>query len=288
MPGGGRAATLVRRTVRAGQHLPVGLVRAIVVDEAVLMHYAVRALLSAVPGYSLVASASTVGAGEQLVRRLRPDLLICDTDIAGESGVGLCRRVRQVRPTTCVAILTSRDEPLLAQSALAGGAHGYLLKDSAPEDLVAYLEEAAAGLRVLDQRLGRSRHHEHRTDPGDEFGLSRREREVLGEMLAGLANKGIAERLCIAEDTVKSHVKAIFRKLGARDRAHAVALAAGTAAVPGQVLRPVPRIPAPHRARIPARPGSASRPGSAPGRSPVTASAVAAGAAAPAGPWPWP
>jgi hypothetical protein len=66
-------------------------------------------------------------------------------------------------------------------------------------------------------------------------------------MLAGLDNKSIAERLCISEDTVKSHVKAIFRKLGARDRAHAVTLALGTAAMPGQLLRPVPRIPAQRR-----------------------------------------
>ena len=160
MPGGGRAATLARRAPGGGQPLPAGLVRAVVVDEAELMHFAVRALLSTVPGYSLVASARSVGAGEQLIRRIRPDLLICDADIAGESGIGLCRWVRQASPATGVAILTSRDEPLLAQSALAAGAHGYLLKDSAPEDLVGYLEEAAAGLRVLDQRLGRSRQGE--------------------------------------------------------------------------------------------------------------------------------
>jgi DNA-binding NarL/FixJ family response regulator len=248
MPGGGRAATLSRQTTGAGQPLPAGLVRAVAVDEAELMHFAVRALLSAVPGYSLVAAARSVGAAEQLIRRVRPDLLICDADIAGESGIGLCRWVRQVSPATCVAILTSRDEPLLAQSALAAGAHGYLLKDSAPEDLVSYLEEAAAGMRVLDQRLGRARGSAQRTDQGDEFGLSRREREVLGEILAGLDNKRIAERLCISEETVKSHVKAVFRKLGARDRAHAVTLALGTAAVPGRLLHPAPRIPAQRRA----------------------------------------
>jgi DNA-binding NarL/FixJ family response regulator len=240
MHGDGRAVTLARHVTVTGRPQPAGLVRAVVVDEAELMHFAVRALLSTVSGYRMVASASSVGDGEQLVRRVRPDLLICDSDIAGESGIGLCRWVRQASPATCVAILTSRDEPLLAQSALAAGAHGYLLKDSAPEDLAAYLHEVAAGLRVLDQRLGRSRRGEHRTDPTDEFGLSRREREVLGEVLAGLDNKHIAERLCISEDTVKSHMKAIFRKLGARDRAHAVALALGTAAVPGQLLHPAP------------------------------------------------
>ena len=246
MPGGGRAATLARRGAVAGL-VRAGPVRAVVVDEAELMHFAVRALLSTVPGYTLVASARTVGDAEQLIRRVRPDLLICDVDIGGESGIGLCRWVRQASPGTGMAILTSRDEPLLAQSALTAGVHGYLLKDSAPEDLAAYLDEVAAGMRVLDRRLGRSRQGEHRTDPTDEFGLSRREREVLGEVLAGLDNRRIG-RLCISEDTVKSHVKAIFRKLGARDRAHAVALALGTAAVAGQHLYPAPQIPAQRRA----------------------------------------
>lgn len=237
-----------RRGAAAGRPLLAGPVQAVVVDEAELMHFAVRALLSTVPGYTLVASAGSVGDAEQLIRRVRPDLLICDVDIAGESGIGLCRWVRQASPVTCVAILTGRDEPLLAQAALAAGAHGYLLKDSAPEDLAAYLAEVAGGMRVLDRRLGRSRPGEHRTDPTDEFGLSRREREVLGEVLAGLDNRRIADRLRISEDTVKSHVKAIFRKLGARDRAHAVALALGTAAVAGQHLYPVPQILAPRRA----------------------------------------
>jgi DNA-binding NarL/FixJ family response regulator len=248
MQQGGRSATLVRRTAVTGGQATTGQVRAVVADEAELMHFAIRALLSTVPGYTMVACARSVGEAEQLVRRVRPDLLICDVDIAGESGIGLCRWVRQASPATCVAILTSRDEPLLAQSAMTAGAHGYLLKDSAPEDLAAYLGEVAGGMRVLDQRLGRSRLGEHRTDPTDEFGLSRREREVLGEVLAGLDNKRIAERLCISEDTVKSHVKAIFRKLGARDRAHAVALALGTAVVVSQRLYPAPRIPVARRA----------------------------------------
>lgn len=255
MPGGGRAATLTRRGPGGGRQSPASLVRTVVVDEAELMHFAVRALLSSAPGYSVVASARTVGAAEQLIRRIRPDLVICDADIAGESGIGLCRWVRQVSPATGVVILTGRDEPLLAQSAMAAGAHGYLLKDSAPDDLVACLADASAGLQVLDQRLGRSRRGDQRTDPTGEFGLSRREREVLGEMLGGLDNKSIAGRLCISEDTVKSHVKAIFRKLGARDRAHAVALALGTAAIPGQ-LRPVPRVLAP---RVPAPRRTATR-----------------------------
>jgi len=171
-PGDGRVGTLPRRTASTAQLPALGLVRpavlvdpvmvspvvvdAVVVDEAELIHSAIRALLAAAPGCRVVAAARSVGAGKQLVRRLGPGLLICDSDIAGESGIGLCQWVRQVSPATRVAILTSRDEPLLAQSALAAGAYGYLLKDSAPQDLAGYLEEVAASLRVLDQRLGRA------------------------------------------------------------------------------------------------------------------------------------
>jgi DNA-binding NarL/FixJ family response regulator len=247
MPGGGPAATLARRGAAAGRPWPAGLVRTVVADEAELLHLAVRALLSTVPGYTVVASACRVGDAAQLIRRLRPDLLICDVDIAGESGIDLCRWVRQTCPATGMAILTSRDEPLLAQSALTAGVNGYLLKDSAPADLAAYLDEVAAGMRVVDQRLGRSRRGAHRTDSADEFGLNRREREVLGEVLAGLDNQRIAGRLGLSEDTVNRHLQAIFGKLGARDRAHAVALALGTAAVEGQRLYPAPQIPARRR-----------------------------------------
>jgi DNA-binding NarL/FixJ family response regulator len=185
-PGHGRVGTLSRRTASTAQPPALGLLRpavlvdpvvvdpvvvdTVVVDGAELIHFAVRTLLAAAPGFGVVAAARSVGAGQQLVRRLQPGLLICDTDIAGESGIGLCQRARQVSPATRVALLTSRDEPLLAQSALAAGAYGYLLKDSAPQDLVGYLEEAAAGLRVLDQRLGRAaRPQARRAGPADEL-----------------------------------------------------------------------------------------------------------------------
>src|ERR1700684_2345112 len=111
MRGGGRTVTLARHGTVAGRPA-AAMVRAVVVDEAELMHFAVRALLSTVPGYTMVASASSVSDG----------------------------------------------------GPLAPGAHGHLLKDPAPEALAAYLHEVAAGLRVLDQRLGRSRPGDHRTD----------------------------------------------------------------------------------------------------------------------------
>jgi DNA-binding NarL/FixJ family response regulator len=225
-----RATVRRRASKRAADDMSC-VVQVVLADDAELMHLAVRALLAASPRYAMAAAASTTVAAEQLVHRVRPGLLICDTDIAGESGIGLCRWVLQVSPGTRVVMLTSRDEPLLARSALAAGASAYLLKDTAPGVLTASLDQAMSGVTVVDDRLGHSRELGRRIDPSGECGFSRREREVLGELIAGLDNRSIARQLCIAEDTVKTHLKAIFRKLGARDRAHAVALVLGTAAV---------------------------------------------------------
>ncbi|HEX4832991.1 MAG TPA: response regulator [Trebonia sp.] len=88
-------------------------------DQAVLMHIAMRAVLGATARYSVVAAARTVAAAEEVVSRARPGLLVCDADIGGQSGLDLCRRARRVSPATRVAILTSRNEPVLAKLAIA-------------------------------------------------------------------------------------------------------------------------------------------------------------------------
>jgi DNA-binding NarL/FixJ family response regulator len=231
------------------QNRPKEVATVVLADQAALIHMALRALLAARSAYAVVGAARTVFAAEQLVRRVRPRLLICDTDIAGESGIDLCRRVRLASPRTRVAILTSRDQPLLARAAVAAGATGYLLKDTAPDVLATSLDGVAAGKVVLDTRLGTSRNAAIPVAAllGKDF--SRREGEVLAKLISGLDNKSIADQLCIAEETVKSHMKAIFRKLGARDRAHAAALALGVAIPPAPssprvIAMPAPRKPA--------------------------------------------
>jgi DNA-binding NarL/FixJ family response regulator len=211
------------------QDHPKEVVTVVLADPAVLMHMALRSFFAANSGYSVIAAAETVSAAEQLVSRARPSLLICDVDMVGEAGLDLCWWTRRVSAATRVVFLTSRDEPRLAESAIAAGAAGYLLKDTAPEVIAASLDRVAAGEVVIDTRLGSARAASLPVAAllGGDF--SRREGEVLVQLARGLDNKSIAGQLCISEETVKSHMKAIFRKLGARDRAHAVALALGAA-----------------------------------------------------------
>lgn len=246
------ATARLPRSDGAGQR---GLVKVVLADDSPLMHLAMRAMLGAMNGFTVAAAARTVAEAEQLVLRTQPDLLVCDSDLDDECGISLCRWARRASPRTVAVILTARDDPQLAMSALAAGAAGYLLKATQPEELMGYLRAAARGQRVLDERLGRSALASAGPDRVAEYGLSPREREVLNEMLVGLGNQAIAGRLCIAEDTVKSHVKAIFRKLGARDRGHAIALALGTAVPAGNLGRPSggPAFPVPRQAPRPPR-----------------------------------
>lgn len=192
------------------------------------MHMALRAMLAGNSRYSIVAAATTVSMAEQLVGRVRPALLVCDTDIRGESGLDLVRWTRQASPATHIVILTGRDEPLLVKTLVEAGAVGYLLKDSAPEVLAASLDQVMDGALVIDPRLGTSRAAAPLAAVGG-VSFSRREREVLAELIEGLDNRSIALRLSISEETVKSHMKAILRKLSARDRSHAIAVALGVA-----------------------------------------------------------
>jgi DNA-binding NarL/FixJ family response regulator len=208
---------------------PIAVVTVVLADQCVLMHMALRALFAANCQYSVVAAAETASAAEQLVSRVRPAMLICDVDLVGEAGLDLSWWTARVSAATRVVFLTSRDEPRLAESAITAGAAGYLLKNTAPELIAASLDRVAAGEVVIDTRLGTSRAASLPVAALLGGAFSRREGEVLTQLARGLDNKSIAGQLCISEETVKSHMKAIFRKLGARDRAHAVALALGAA-----------------------------------------------------------
>jgi DNA-binding NarL/FixJ family response regulator len=205
-------------------------VRTIVVDEEQLIHEALQVILCRTHAFVLAGTALTLNEGAQQVRRHRPDVVICETEIAGESGLDLCRWVRRAAPLTRVVVLSHHDDMSIARAAFEAGASAYLLKTMSPGELVQRLRDVMCGLTVLDERLGLAPWPEPEADGVARFGLSPREREVLAALSLGLDNKMIAERLHITHDTVKSHVKAILRKLRARDRTHAVAISLGVAA----------------------------------------------------------
>lgn len=179
----------------------------------------------------IVAATTDPAAARRLAADLAPDIALVDVRMRSTSGLELCAELRRVAPATKVVLLTVYDDEPYLFEGLRAGASGYLLKQVQAEELLAQLHRVLDGETVVDPGLaGRvalsaARLHRGEFWSGAVFGLSRRESEVLELMVHGLGNRAIAERLVLGEQTIKTHVRSIYRKLGVADRAQAVAVA---------------------------------------------------------------
>ena len=175
----------------------------------------------------------TVGAQNALavIESLKPDVVLCDVRMQGASGLDLCRSIRERDPQRKVILLSVYDDEQYLFQALRVGASGYLLKGISSDELVRQLEYVHAGSTAIDAGLAAravdtaARLQRDEFWPGARHGLTQRESEILSFVVTGLSNRGIASKLVIGDETVKSHLRAIYRKLGVSDRTAAVATA---------------------------------------------------------------
>ena len=207
-------------------------VRVVLVDDHEMVIEGLKAMLARFTGrVRVVGQAATAEAAQSVVAALNPDVVLCDVRLRESSGLDLCRRLTEQDPGRRVLLRSVYDDEQYLYQALRAGASGYLLKSISGEELVRSLAEVHAGQTVVDRTLaGRVASSAARMDsgefwPGARLGLSQRESEVLGLIVAGLSNRAIASRLVIGDETVKSHARAVYRKLGVGDRAGAVAAA---------------------------------------------------------------
>ena len=180
----------------------------------------------------VVGQAGAADEATRLVGLLRPDVVLLDVRLGPESGLDLCRSLTAGPAADCrVVFLSVYDDEQYVFEALRAGASGYLLKRVDGPELVRRLEEVAQGETVVDPTLaGRMAASAARLNrgefwPGANRGLTQRESEVLSLLVAGLSNKAIAARLVVSEETVKSHLRALYRKLEVTDRSAAIAVA---------------------------------------------------------------
>jgi DNA-binding NarL/FixJ family response regulator len=207
-------------------------VRVVLVDDHEMVLEGLKAMLARFSGrVRVVGQAGSAEEAQPMVAALSPDVVLCDVRLRGSSGLDLCRRLAESNPDCRVLLLSVYDDEQYLYQALRAGAAGYLLKRLTGEELVKALEQVHAGETVVDSTMAaRVASSAARLDsgefwPGARVGLSQRESEVLGLIVAGLSNRAIASRLVISEETVKSHTRAVYRKLGVGDRAGAVAAA---------------------------------------------------------------
>jgi DNA-binding NarL/FixJ family response regulator len=207
-------------------------VRVVLVDDHEIVLHGLKAVLSRFVGrVRVVGDAVNTSDAERVVAALTPDVVLCDVRLRGDSGLDLCRRLLDGTAGVKVVFLSVYDDEQYLFQALRAGASGYLLKRVGGDELVHHIEQVAAGEVVVDPTLaGRvaasaARIHSGEFWPGAHLGLTQRESEVLALLVAGLSNRAIAQRLVVGDETVKTHIRAVYRKLDVTDRASAVAAA---------------------------------------------------------------
>jgi DNA-binding NarL/FixJ family response regulator len=188
-----------------------------VCDDSPLARESLRRVVATVPGVDRVSAAAS---GEEMLARYsvdRPDVVLADVRMPGIGGVEAARRLLAVHPDATVLMLTMAEDTDGVARAVAHGARGYVRKDASREELSATLMQVLGGR----PRGATGRRVDGQADPPS---LSERELQVLGGMARGRSNAEIGRELYLSEDTVKTHARRLFRKLGVNDRAQAVAL----------------------------------------------------------------
>lgn len=204
-------------------------VRVLLVDDQELVRSGLRRILRRKDGFSIVAECSDGDEVPAAVDEHRPDVVLMDLRMKRVDGITATRDLASRGDHPPVLVLTTFDDDELLSGSLRAGAAGFVLKDSAAEDLIRAVRTVAAGGSCLDPAVTgrvltayRSAAAPRREAPGE---LTARESDVLVRIARGLTNREIARDLGISEVTVKSHVGHIFVKLDLRDRAAAIVYA---------------------------------------------------------------
>ncbi|WP_121747799.1 response regulator transcription factor [Streptomyces sp. E2N166] len=208
----------------------------LIADDQPLQRFGFRMLLESQDDMTVVGEAANGAEAARMAAELHPDVVLMDVRMPGMDGIEATRRIVAGGARTRVLILTTFDLDEYAYSGLRAGASGFLVKDAQPEELLSGIRAVATGDAVvapsLTRRLLDAYVHHLPAAPAPDAApdprltaLTDRETEILRVIGQGWTNTEIAERLHLAESTVKTHVGRILSKTGSRDRVQAVILA---------------------------------------------------------------
>lgn len=196
-------------------------VRVLLADDSPLARKGTAAILARDPAFRVIGEASDGYEAVRLATELKPDLVMMDIRMPKCDGLLATKLLKRALPETTVVILSVSDDPGDLFEAVRVGAQGYLTKNLSPEVWLEYLTPFARGETSIPKHVARQILHEfERPEPHRRVAhlITPREEEVLRLVGEGLTNRGIAERLVVAENTVKNHIKSILEKVQVKNR----------------------------------------------------------------------
>jgi DNA-binding NarL/FixJ family response regulator len=219
-----------RAAARAGMSAPRAEIRTVLAGDQPLARAGLRVLIADVPDIDVVGEAANGAEAVHLVEEHRPDVVVMDLRMPGMDGIEATRLVTAGPHATRVLVLTTFDDDEYVYAALRAGASGFLVKDTALDDILTGIRVVAAGDALISPSVTRRliaafTEHANPALPRRRLaGITDREREVLALVGRGLSNHEIADRLTISPAIAKAHVARLLTKLDARDRVHLVVI----------------------------------------------------------------
>jgi len=204
------------------------VIRVFLLDDHELVRRGIRELLESEGDIVVVGESGSAQEAARRIPALHPHVAILDGRLPDGSGVDVCREIRSVDPTIKALILTSYDDDDALFAAIMGGASGYILKQVRGNDFVDTVRRVAAGQSTLDPAMTAQVLERVRTGPPQDReleGLTAQEHRILELIGEGLTNRQIAERMFLAEKTVKNYVSSMLAKLGLTSRTQAAIFA---------------------------------------------------------------
>jgi DNA-binding NarL/FixJ family response regulator len=202
-------------------------IRLVVVDDHMVFREGLRALLGRVDDIEIVGEAANTQDAVEVTEAVRPDVVLMDLNLPGGGGEVATTTILAAHPEVAVLVLTMHSDDSHLRHALNAGARGYLLKDAEPNAIIRAVVAVYEGQAIFDRGIAArviaatGTHDAERPFPV----LTEREYEILDRLARGLRNDAISARMGISIKTVQNNVSTILLKLGAADRAQAVALA---------------------------------------------------------------
>lgn len=222
-------------------------IKLLIVDDHPMVREGLSAMLSTSGDITIAGSCSNSEEAIQMALQEEPDIILMDIKMKGVNGINTAREILIQKPQIKIIFLTVFEDTESIRQALQSGASGYILKHVSREKLIETIKRVFQGETVIDQsvfhqivtdytRLSKKVLEKKQEEKEKNIELTPREQEILYHLVRGLTNKEISSATNLAVDTVKTHLRNIFRKLGVKNRTQAISLAIKISNEPGKTL----------------------------------------------------